>query len=176
MTIEEQMALEKVKIIRSKYLIIRDLCFLMESILPRALTKNMVNDYDELLMELGSKERGIFNLLVHELTLLHRMDRLKRNGYYISESEDILMALQLMGSRINPMGFIDSRKKQYYLALDSYFGNTVFKREEVMPILGLRKTHSQRVLNALSKSGLIYKHPRKGSLGYLYQIMEKEKQ
>ena len=175
MTIEEQMGLEKVKIVRSKYLIIRDLCFLLGSILPRSLTKNMVNDYDELLMEMRSKERGIFNLLVHEMTLLHRMERIKLRGYYMSEKADILMALELMGSRINPIGFIDSRKKQCYLAIESYFGNTVFKREEVMPILGLRKTHSQRVLNALSKSGLIYKHPRKGSLGYLYQIMEKER-
>lgn len=169
---EKELDIEKIIGIRNKYLIIRDLCFLFGSILPQKPTKNTVRDYDDLLDELGSKEKGLFNLLVHQMTLLHRINRMKVRGCYVSEKEDILLSLELMGSRLNPLGYMSSLRKQYYLSLESYFGNSIFKREEAMPILGLKKTHSQRVINDFVDVGMLYRHERKGSLGYLYQIMK----
>lgn len=172
MELKDQITTKQVLEIRSKYLMIRDLCYLLSGLLPQVKTRNPIECYDDLLEELGSKERGIFNLLVHQLTLLHRNYRMKERGSYLSEKEDILIALEIMGSRLNPMGFMSSLRKEYYLTIETYFGHSVFKRKEVMGIIGLKKSHTQRILNDLVKAGMLYQHERKGSLGYLYQIMK----
>ena len=168
----EAQSLEKAEQLRSKYLIIRDLCLLLQSILPQEKVMNKERKYDHLLETLSSTDKGLFLLLLKQMTLLNKMKRVKEKGYWQSEEEDILLSLSILGQKINPIGFINQRQKKYYLRLENYYGNSVFTREEAMGVLGLSKTQSCRVLNKLTEENLLYQHKRNGDQGYLYQIMK----
>lgn len=172
--LKEEMEIEKALQIRSKYLIIRDLCFILKSLLPQEKTKNTLANYDNLLCDLSQQEKGLVLLLTHQMTLLHQTKRIKEGGCWQSEAEDLLFALQLIGRKLHPIGFISPKKKSYYIALENYFGSVIFRREEALHLWGLKKTQTCRLLNEFSEKGLLYKHKRKGCLGYLYQIMKSE--
>jgi len=168
----EEESLEKAEQLRSKYLIIRDLCFLLQSILPQEKVMNQERKHDHLLETLSSTDKGLFLLLLKQMTLLNKMKRVKEKGYWQCEEEDILLALYILGEKINPIGFIKRKLKKYYLALENYYGNSLFTRDEAMSVLGLGKTQSCLILNKLTEKSLLYQHKRTGDQGYLYQIMK----
>jgi len=172
--LEKIIGLEKQLRLRKKYLLIRDLCYLLLSLLPNKTSRNETNAYTSLIKELSEEEKGLLNLLTHLMTLLHSDQRLYEKGYYHSEKEDVYLALKLMGSSLNPVGFMSSGMKSNYLHLSSYFGNRIFKANEASTVLGLKKTETWRVLKKLVKSGLYYEHKRHGSQGYLYQKIKEE--
>lgn len=160
--------------LRKKYLIIRDLCYLLLSLLPSRTSRNETGAYLDLIEELSEEEKGLLNLLTHLMTLLHSEERLYQKGYYQSEKEDVYLALKLMGSKLNPIGFMSPGMKSNYLVLSSYFGHRIFKANEASVLLGLKKTETWRVLKKLVKSGLYYEHKREGCQGYLYQKIKEE--
>ena len=165
----EEFEFKKLLLKRNKYLMIRDLCYILLDLLPNKTTRLEERYYEELLSGLSSREKGLVNLLTHLLTLLHSERRIYARGYYRSEEEDVYLALKLMSGHINPVGFMSSEMKQNYLRLVSYFGEEIFKAKEAEVVLGLKKTQTWKTLEKLSNQRLLYKHIRKGSKGYLYQ-------
>ena len=156
--------------LRKREILLCELCLILRALLPRLSTYNPIQKYDYLLSELGCRERGLYNLLVHHLTILHHQERLCVKGRYETSVEDILQALQLIGPNHNPIGFISKYYRLQYEALSSHFGQSIFTRSEAAQILGLKKTQTCKVLNKLLSYSLLARgqYPNRG---YHYQVI-----
>lgn len=159
---------------RKKYLLVRELVYVLMELLPKEPTAAPVQHYAELVLALSDRERGLLNVLSHLMTLLHAEQRMHTKAGYVVEEQDVFLAMKLMSTKLNPSGFVGSLLKDYYVSLVNYFGDVAFTARESRELLSLGKTQNWRVLNALSRHELIFKHERKGPSGYLYQRLCKK--
>lgn len=155
--------------LRGKYLVVRDLCYCLMSLLPKKATRNETGAFGNYIEALSGEEKGLLNLLTHLITLLNSDERMYEKGYYQTEKADVFLALKLIGSKINPVGYLTPEMKSSYLSLSKYFGERIFKASDASNLLGTKKTQTWRILKKLVETGLYYQHKRKGCKGYLYQ-------
>ena len=162
---------QREKIIRDKQIIITEICFMLQELLPNSETFNLVSEYNQLIENLSGRERGLCKLLVHTMTVLHHHNRLCYKGIYQTEKEDILISLQLLGPTVKPGGFLNPYLRQIYHQVKDYFGYNIFTRPEAQRILGYGKTQTCSIMNKLVKKGIVARG-NYASRGYTYQLLK----
>lgn len=161
------------KTLRDKQIIITEVCFMLQELLPNIETINIVSEYNQLIENLSGREKGLCKLLVHTMTALHQHNRLCYKGIYQTEREDILISLQLLGPTVKPGGFLSPYLRQIYHQIKDYFGYNIFTRSEAQRILGYGKTQTCSIMNRLVEKRILARG-NYASRGYTYQLLKSE--
>jgi len=152
---------------------VTQLAILLQQLNTKHYTYNpynkLINRIAERYAYCGEDELKLFKLLVHGITLLNKVYRIKDKNRYVVQREDVLIALDLMGESVSPFSKMSNTNTEYYHALFKIFGTLSFNRKDVEFKLRISKTHANRVLKDLTKKGLLIKSGHRGS-GYYYEI------
>jgi len=126
---------------------------------------------------LGSRPHAeLGDILIRQMTLLHRHDRLEDKGAYQSEEEDLVLALQLLEGEYRNNTLLSPRLRLIYMRLKSRLApGQVFKRKDVERITGYKKTQSQRILQKLVQCDKIERLGGNAPRGYYYRLVEEVK-
>lgn len=157
---------------REKEKQIIDFCLIIKNFFPKQiLTLHPNQEYQDLIETLPQEKQQLVNLLIHHLVLLNQSYRVKRKGsiFEIAE-EDILIALQITGSIINPKSFLTSVYREHLAQLQLSFKNQEFSGKQARKALQQSKTNTNRVLSFLVSRELV-KINRIGIRGmYFYKL------
>ena len=157
---------------REKEKQIIDFCLIIKNFFPKQiLTLNPNQEYQDLIETLPQEKQQLVNLLIHHLVLLNQSYRVKRKGsiFEIAE-EDILIALQITGSILNPKSFLTSVYREHLAQLQLHFKNQEFTGKQARKALQQSKTNTNRVLSFFVSRELV-KITRIGIRGmYFYKL------
>ena len=157
---------------REKEKQIIDFCLIIKNFFPKQiLTLHPNEQYQDLIETLPQEKQQLVNLLIHHLTLLNQSYRVKRKGsiFEIAE-EDILIALQIIGSILNPKSFLTSVYREHLAQLQLHFKNQEFSGKQARKALQQSKTNTNRVLSFFVSRELV-KITRIGIRGmYFYKL------
>ena len=102
--------------------------------------------------------RVLFDMLVHSLTIINKLYRLKdREGNYISQREDYATALMLI-SPLFATGTLDvsqSVRKYYQILVDETGLSTSFNWKDLQTLTGKSKTSCNRIIQQLQELNLV---------------------
>ena len=157
---------------REKEKQIIDFCLIIKNFFPKQiLTLNPNQEYQDLIETLPQEKQQLVNLLIHHLVLLNQSYRVKRKGsiFEIAE-EDILIALQITGSILNPKSFLTSVYREHLAQLQLHFKSQEFTGKQARKALQQSKTNTNRVLSFFVSRELV-KITRIGIRGmYFYKL------
>jgi hypothetical protein len=157
---------------------ILDFCLIVRNFFPKEIITNNEHEYyQELIETLDKSDQQIINLLIHHLTRLFQNHRIIRNKRIIEiAEEDILTALEITGNTINPEAFLSRIQRQHFVQLKIEFKTQIFTATQAQRTLLISKTNTARILELLTKQGLINRIKRKEKQAILYQIVINPKQ
>jgi len=113
------------------------------------------------------------DVLIRQMTLLNRSQRICQQGAWQSETQDLLMALQLLQGEYGKHTLLNPRLQLAYSRLKSRLGKQcLFRRRDVERITGYRKTESWRLLQRLEQCDKIERVGGSKQAGYFYRIRE----
>jgi hypothetical protein len=163
-----------IKNVEEKHKQIIDFCLIVRNFYPKEIITNNEHEYyQNLIKTLPQNDQIIINLLTHHLTRLFQNHRIIRNKRIIEiAEEDILTALEITGSTINPEAFLTQIQRAHFIQLKLAFKSQIFTTQQAQKALQSSKTHTARILKKLTETGLLKRimPTRKQSL--LHQIQE----
>ena len=117
----------------------------------------------------------LIDLLIRQITLQNRAYRIKENGAYISEKEDLVIALNLLHSDIKRETLLNPRTSLALHQLKSVFGyERLFRRKDVERITKYKKSHAGRLIGYLLSCEKIERKGGSKNRGYYYQLIKEE--
>ena len=146
-----------------------DFCLIIKNFFPKEIrTENPIVEYQDLIETLPQEKQQLVNLLIHHLVLLNQKYRVRRTGgiFEIAE-EDVLIALQITGSILNPKSFLTSVYREHLAQLQLHFKNQEFSGKQARKALQQSKTNTNRVLSFFVSRELV-KIDRIGIRGMFY--------
>ena len=135
----------------------------------------VVHAWKEALRErLGSRPHAeLGDVLIRQMTLLHRHDRVYEKGAWQSELPDLVAALGLLEGEYKYGTLLSPRLQLVYSRLLSRLGkDQVFRRRDVERITGYRKTESHRILKLLEQCDRVERVSGSANRGYFYRLRE----
>jgi hypothetical protein len=161
-----------IKNIEEKHKQIIDFCLIVRNFYPKEIITNNEHEYyQNLIKTLPQNDQIIINLLTHHLTRLFQNHRIIRNKRIIEiAEEDILTALEITGSTINPEAFLTKIQRQHLIQLKLTFKTEIFTTTQAHIALQVSKSNALRTLNLLTQQSLIHRIKRKEKHAYLYQL------
>lgn len=133
------------------------------------------HDYkEELYKGLQSKSYvDLLSILIGQMTLLNRAYRIKENGIYRSEREDLVMSLQLLERDIKGNTLVNPVLRLCYERLRKRIGtHRIFTRIEVERLTGYKRSQIQKILKNLEVCDKIERKGGNRRTGYFYQLLE----
>ena len=92
----------------------------------------------------------MFQSIIKQITLIHQFQREVKNGFLVTEIEDIENAVEILfESIILKIDELDGSSRQFFEKLKKAFKEESFTRFEAMEITGFKKTQLQFYLNEL---------------------------
>ena len=142
---------------REKEKQIIDFCLIIKNFFPKQiLTLNPNEQYQDLIETLPLEKQQLVNLLIHHLVLLNQSYRVKlKGGFFEIAEEDVLLALQITGSILNPKSFLTSVYREHLAQLQLHFKNQEFTGKQARKALQQSKTNTNRVLSFLVSRELV---------------------
>ena len=123
----------------------------------------------------ADKILALFDGLVHGLTVLNRMYRVRRKAAYLSSREDVLNVLMLMRPLVFPESVLNENTRKAYLLLEDYFDQgQSFTGLEARLKLRVSRSSLNRYLRDLQLSGLVRKVGGNCKQGYRYALTEQK--
>jgi hypothetical protein len=113
------------------------------------------------------------DVLIRQMTLLNRHNRIREKGAYQSEHNDLLMALRLLQGEYRYKTLLSPRLQLAYTRLKSRLGiDQLFRRTDVERITGYKKTESHRIIKLLEQCDKIEQVGGSRRSGFYYQLRE----
>jgi len=113
------------------------------------------------------------DLLIRQMTLLNRTNRVFEKGAYHSEQADLLMALQLLQREYKKGTLLSPSIRMAYARLLEQLGtDRVFRRSDVERITGYKKTSAHHLVKVLERCGKMDKVGGTAQAGFFYQLKE----
>lgn len=136
--------------------------------------QSVKHEFKELLIEKLSSRRYIdlTDLLIKQITLLNRPYRIKENGSWKSEKEDLVIVLNLLQGELQSETLLNPNTLLALEQLQRVFGyDRVFKRADVERVTKYKKTQSQRLINRLINCNKLICKGGYENKGYFYQLI-----
>ncbi len=130
--------------------------------------------YKEKLAErLGSPGHvELADLLIRQITLLNRMYRMRENGVYRSEQQDLVIVINLLHGELKTGTMLNPLMQLAFSKLKRVIGyHRMFTRKDVQRITGYRKTQSYQLIKRLEICELIKQVGGSKTRGYYYEII-----
>jgi predicted transcriptional regulator len=162
---QESVKEEIKKIMQCRYQKITALVITLKNLFPNATTVHDPSVQIESDSILQNDIRILFESLVHSLTIINKLYRLKdKDGNYISQREDYATALMLI-SPLFSSGRLDVSqgvRKYYQILVDEIGLSSSFNWKDLQILTGKSKTSCNRILQQLQELSLV----RRAGKGY----------
>lgn len=133
------------------------------------------HDYKKVLEERLSSPRYIelTDLMIRQITILLRMYRTKEKGVYLSEKEDLVIAVNLMHGELKSETMMSPLTGLALHQLERVFGyDRMFMRKDVMRVTGYKESQSQRIIKRLLDCEKLKRVGGYKNRGYFYQLVK----
>ena len=118
--------------------------------------------------------RVLFDMLVHSLTIINKLYRLKdKGGSYISQREDYATALMLISPLFasKTLDVSQSVRKYYQILVDEIDLSSSFNWKDLQALTGKSKTSCNRVIQQLQELSLIRRSGKGYRSLYKYELV-----
>jgi|WetSurMetagenome_2_1015567.scaffolds.fasta_scaffold07477_2 predicted transcriptional regulator len=118
--------------------------------------------------------RVLFDMLVHSLTIINKLYRLKdKEGSYISQREDYATALMLISPLFatKTLDISQSVRNYYQILVDETGFSTSFNWKDLQALTGKSKTSCNRILQQLQELNLIRRSGKGYRSLYKYELV-----